>query len=94
MTQDSSNSDSRDDFEVPGNQLVDTIKKLWQDASVRRIIVRHPDGRQLMSVPLAVGVAGSAIALFMAPVITVLAAIGTALAKVRVEVVRTDDTKQ
>lgn len=93
MTQDKFNSDSRDNFEVPGNQLVDAIKKLWKDTSVRRIILRHPDGRQLMSVPLAAGVAGGAIALLMAPVITVIAAIGAGLAKVRVEVVRSDNAQ-
>ena len=61
MTQDNFNSDSRDNFEVSGNQLVNAIKKLWRDTSVRRIIIRHPDGRQLMTVPLAAGIAGGAI---------------------------------
>ena len=47
-----------------------------------------------MTVQLAVGVAGGAIALVMAPVLSIIAAIGAGLAKVRVEVVRTDDPQR
>lgn len=91
MTSDRFNSDSGENFEVPGNQLTNAIKKLWKDTTVRSIVVRHPDGRPLMTVPLAAGVAGGAIGLIMAPVLTVLAGIGAGLAKVRIEVVRNDD---
>ena len=94
MTQDKFNADSNDNFEVAGNQLTDAIKKLWKDTTVRSIIIRHPDGRKLMTVPLAVGVAGGAIALVMAPVLSIIAAIGAGLATVRVEVVRTDDPQR
>ena len=90
MTHDKFNSESGESYEVPGNQLTDAVKRLWKDASVRSIVIRHPNGRQLLTVPLAAGVAGGALALIMAPIISILAAIGASLAKVRIEVVRAD----
>lgn len=80
-------------FEVAGENLVATVKKLMSDASVRRIIVRNQQGRQLISIPLTFGIAGGALAIFMAPFISALAAIGAAMARVKLEIIRDNTPK-
>lgn len=75
-------------FEVAGENLVNTVKGLMKDASVRRIIIRNSAGKQLLNIPMTLGVAGGVAAVLMAPIISALVAIGGALAKVKVEVIR------
>jgi len=98
MVKDSHSADGKNNFtekiEVAGENLASTVKNLMQDANVRRIIIRNADGRQLMSIPLAVGVAGGALAIFIAPVISAVAVIGGAVAKLKVEVVRTGERRR
>lgn len=98
MVKDSHSADGKNSFtekiEVAGENLASTVKNLMQDANVRRIIIRNADGRQLMSIPLAVGVAGGALAIFIAPVISAVAVIGGAVAKLKVEVVRTGERRR
>lgn len=92
MVTDSHRADGSRNFtekiEVAGEQLTSTVKGLMKDASVRRIIIRNADGRQLMSIPLAAGIAGGAIAVLWSPVLAAVAVIGGAVAKLKLEVVR------
>ncbi|WP_176451680.1 DUF4342 domain-containing protein [Enemella dayhoffiae] len=75
-------------IEVSGGQLADKIKELVSDASARSVVIRDRSGRELLRMPLALGVAGGAFALFTAPVIATVAAIGGTLARVRLDVER------
>ena len=63
------------------------------DIDLNRIIIRNADGRQLISIPLAVGVAGGAVAIFMAPVLSAVAVIGGAVARLKLEIVRTGEPR-
>lgn len=75
-------------IEVAGEQLSSTVKNLMSDASVRRIVIRNGDGRQLVSIPMAAGVAGGAAAILFAPMLSLVAVIGGAVAKLKLEIVR------
>ena len=77
-------------IEVTGDQLARTIKKLYNDADARRVIIRDAHGRELLSVPLTIGLAGGALTMFTAPVLAAVAAIGGAMAKVHLEIERDD----
>lgn len=48
-------------MKVSAEQLMDTLKKLYKEASVRRIIIKNPEGRTLLELPVAVGVLGIAL---------------------------------
>ncbi|WOP18164.1 DUF4342 domain-containing protein [Raineyella sp. LH-20] len=74
--------------EVAGDQLARTIKKLYSDADARRVIIRNAEGRELLSVPLTIGLAGGALAVVTAPVLAAAAAIGGTLAKVHLDIER------
>lgn len=76
-------------MDVSGSQLVERVKEIAQDANARKVTVRDQQGKELLTVPLGWGAAGGAITLFAAPWLAVLAAVGGAVAKVRIEVERT-----
>lgn len=91
MTQDNHHADPQgftEKIEVAGEQLVNTVKNLFDDASAKRVTIRTQEGKELLSVPLTVGVAGGAAAVLIAPVLAGVAAIGGAVAKLQLDVER------
>lgn len=75
-------------IEVAGEDLVSKVKELFADASAKRVVLRNSEGHELISVPLTIGVAGGAVAVLVAPMLAAVAAVGGALAKVRVDIER------
>ena len=62
-----------EELKVSGDQLLETVKGLIQEAGVRRIVIQNNQGRVLLEIPLVLGLAGiallpvySAVALFAA----------------------------
>lgn len=76
---------------VAGNELVDYVKGLIEQGNVRRLIIRKPGGDVLLEVPLTAGIAVSGALALMAPVFAALGAMAALVAKVQVEIVRSDD---
>lgn len=75
-------------IEVAGEDLVSKVKELFADASAKRVVLRDSDGRELISVPLTIGVAGGALAVLAAPMLAAVAAVGGAVARVRIDIER------
>lgn len=77
-------------IEVAGSDLVDRANKLIAEGNVRRLIIRNSDDEKLLEVPLTAGVmVGGAFSL-IAPVLAALGAMASLLARVKIEVVRTE----
>jgi hypothetical protein len=47
-----------EEMRVAGEDLVETVKKLWHEANVRRIVVKNAEKRILLEFPIVLGVAG------------------------------------
>ena len=78
-------------IEVTGGELVDRVKEVVKEGNVRRLIIRTPNNEVLIEIPLTAGVAvGGAMVLFV-PVLAALGAIAALLAKVKVDVVHSED---
>jgi hypothetical protein len=77
-----------EELEVAGNQLVERVRELLEEGNVRRLIIRNPEGRTLIEIPLTIGVVAGGALLVFYPVLAGLAAIGGLVARVRIEVVR------
>ena len=77
--------DYREEFQVMGDQLATTMKRLFHEGNVRRITIKH-DEQTVMEIPLTVGVVGTLIA----PWLAALGAIGALLTHCTIEVVRSD----
>jgi hypothetical protein len=70
---------------VGGEELVATVKKLFHEGKIRRIIIKHA-GQSALEIPLAVGAAGT----LLAPWLAALGAMGALLTHCTIVVVRTD----
>jgi hypothetical protein len=80
-----------EELEINAGELVDRVKELIEEGNVRRLIIRKPNDEILLEVPLTAGVAvGGAVTLF-APVLAALGALAALLAKVKIQIVRTDE---
>lgn len=80
-------------FEIAGSELVDRVKQMIEDGNVRRLIIRKADDEVLMVVPLTASVVAGGAMLVFAPVLAALGAAAAFLAKVKLEVVRVDESK-
>jgi hypothetical protein len=92
MTQTNPNTTEREqrpgeheEWQVTGEELVATVKKLFHEGNVRRIIIKH-EGQPALEIPLTVGVVGA----LLAPWLAALGAMGALLTQCTIEVVRTE----
>ena len=49
-----------EEFKVTGGKLMEKLKALIKEGNVRRVMLRNPQGRVLMDLPLNAGIAGAA----------------------------------
>src|SRR5713101_4804701 len=80
----------KESFKVAGAQLLDAVKKLVHEGSVRRIIIKQ-EGRTVAEFPMTVGVVGAV----FAPVLAAVGALAAVLTECTIEVERAaaDDIK-
>ena len=64
-----------EEFEVNGDKVVETVKRLIHEGNIRRITIKGEDGKALLEIPLTYGVVGAAL-------LPVLAALGALAALV------------
>jgi Domain of unknown function (DUF4342) len=69
------NKTSTERFRLTGEEAMAQIQRLVHEGSVRRVLVKHPDGHIIVEFPLLVGVVGAAL-------VPVWAALGAVLALV------------
>ncbi|HRN54045.1 MAG TPA: DUF4342 domain-containing protein [Gemmatimonadaceae bacterium] len=50
-----------EEIKVSGTKLLEKVKAIIKEGNVRRIVLRNPQGRVLMDVPLNAGIAASAL---------------------------------
>jgi hypothetical protein len=60
-----------EEFKVSGEKLKEKLKELIHEGNVRRIVLKNPDGRVLLDMPLTAGIAGAALLPFWAAVGTI-----------------------
>ncbi|MGQ9658792.1 MAG: DUF4342 domain-containing protein [Thermochromatium sp.] len=77
-----------DDRDVSGSDWLGKAKDLINQGHLRRLIVRRPNGRLLIDVPLTAGLAAIAVLIFVAPMLMALTALAALVMRFRVEVER------
>jgi len=76
-------------MEVAADQVVERVKELTHEGNIRTIRLKH-DGRTFVELPLTAVAVGGALTALIAPQIAILGAIAGAIARVTVEIERTD----
>lgn len=77
-----------DEIEVAGNNLLERIKDLIAEGNARRVIIKTKEGKELLEMPLTVGVVGGGIVTLAAPVWAAIGAFAALATQVKLEVVR------
>jgi hypothetical protein len=80
-----------EEIEVAGAELVVRIEEIVKAGNVRRVILRTPDNKLLLEIPLTAGAVAGGVVVLIAPILAALGAMAALLAKVKVQVVRTDE---
>ena len=61
---------------MKGEQLLNKVKELVEEGNVRKIVIHDKSGKDIMSLPLSIGVVGALIAPVLAAVGALAALIG------------------
>ena len=48
-----------EEFEVSGDKVVETVKRLVHEGNIRRITIKGEDGKSLIEIPMTFGVVGA-----------------------------------
>jgi hypothetical protein len=72
---------------VTADQIVDAVKKAVHEGNVRRVVIKHHDGRPIAEFPLTVGVIG----VVLAPMFAALGAIAGVATDCTLEIERVVD---
>jgi hypothetical protein len=60
-----------EEFKVSGTKLIEKLKAIIKEGNVRRIVLRNPEGRVLLDLPLNAGIGASVLLPFWAAVASV-----------------------
>ena len=77
-----------EEFKVSGDNLVAQVRELIREGNVRRVFIKNEKGETLLEIPLTAGVAVTALAAAVAPVLVAVGAIAALLTQVTVGVER------
>lgn len=75
----------REEFRVRGEELLKRVKELIKEGNVRRVTISDKKGKEIISFPLTVGVAGA----LLAPYLAAVGAVAALLTECTVTVERT-----
>ena len=79
-----------EEIEVTGQQLLETINSLIREGNVRKLNIKSESGDVFLSVPLTGGALAGGILVLGAPWLALIAGVAGLLAKVKLEVVRSE----
>ncbi|MBK1642610.1 hypothetical protein CKO12_12130 [Chromatium okenii] len=77
-----------EEITVNGFALADKIKELILQGNMRRLIIRRPNGKALLDVPLTAGIGVAGVLTLLAPMLTAITALGALFTQFRIEIER------
>ena len=78
-----------EEHKVRGDNLVAKVKELIREGNIRRITIRNDDGKELIEIPLTIGVVGT----LLLPAWAALGAIAALVTNCSIVVERADDSE-
>jgi hypothetical protein len=75
-----------EEIRVTGDDLLAKIKSLIHEGNVRRIIIKNDDGKEIIEIPLTIGIVGMA----LMPVLAAVGAIAALAAHLTIVVVKNE----
>lgn len=87
MPTNSAQPTKQESFKVDGEMLLKKIKELIKEGNVRRIKILNKEGRELLVIPLTLGVVGAV----LAPVLAAVGAVAALVTECTIVVERSTD---
>ena len=84
----------KEEMELKGSELIERIKKLVKEGNVRKLIVKNQIGEVLLEIPLTAGVVVGGVFVLAAPLLAAIGALAGFMAKIKLEVIRTNNTEE
>ena len=81
--------EKRETHRVSGDDLLGKVKQVIREGRVRRIAIKNEEGKTLLEIPLAIGVAGAA----LWPVFAAVGAVAALVTNCSIEVERYDKNR-
>lgn len=79
--------------QVSSNDLLSRVKALIHEGNVRHIILKGPDGKKLLDLPVNAGLGVSAVSLALAPLLVAVGAVAALVSRVTVVVERDPEAR-
>jgi hypothetical protein len=86
VTEEKEKKTRTEEFEVSGDQVVETVKRLIHEGQIRRITIKNPEGHTLIEIPLTFGLVGAV----LLPVLAAVGALAALVARCNIVVERID----
>lgn len=80
----------KEEFKVNGEDLLKKVKELIKEGNVRRITIKNKDGKELVVLPLTLGVVGAV----LAPMLAAVGAVAALVTECTIAVERGDESKE
>ncbi len=75
-----------EEFEVDGDKIVETVKRLVHEGNIRRITIKNEEGKSLIEIPLTFGVVGAV----LLPTLAAIGALAALVTQCTIVVERTE----
>ena len=76
-----------EEFKISGEKLVAKVKELVHEGNIRRITIKNKEGKDLIEIPLTIGVVG----IVLAPVLAALGAIAALVTECTIVVEKVEE---
>ena len=81
----------KEEYTVSGSELKDRVKQLLKEGNVLRLVIRKPNGKVLLNVPLSTGAAVGGLTFMFAPILAMVGAVVGYAANFKIEIIRKPD---
>lgn len=75
-----------EEFQVDGDKIVETVKRLVHEGNIRRITIKNDEGKSLIEIPLTFGVVGAV----LLPTLAAIGALAALVTQCTIVVERTE----
>ncbi|MCK4762176.1 MAG: DUF4342 domain-containing protein [Candidatus Aminicenantes bacterium] len=90
MTEEKKNKKTKkEEFSLSGGEIIDKMKSLLHEGNIRRITIKNEEGKELIEIPLTLGIVGAA----LAPALAAVGAIAALVTKMTIVVEKIDEEK-
>jgi hypothetical protein len=83
----------KEEIEIATGELISKVKELLKAGNIRRLIIKDMNDRVIVEIPLNAGIAIGGAVTLMSPLIAILGALAGVIARVKIEIIRVENSE-